>query len=291
MHALANPRLREPRGSAPAATLNMPEAIVVEDVRKCCPNRTAGMRGVSFRVRTDEVFGRLGPHWARKSTSGTKARVQRTRGQLRDLPRHCCQVEHDRRGGIAGLQACREGRGCEMNTEIERLRELVTAFDGSDVSVERARAHAALGAAVRRAGRPLEAREPLRVAVDLAHRSGATALEAEALAELRATGARPRRRLITGAGALTDSERRVSELAAGGRKNREIAEALVVTVATVEYHLRNAYRKLGIPSRAGLREALGRSRASAAVATRPIVLETRDLLRMRVHDHINIGLV
>jgi DNA-binding NarL/FixJ family response regulator len=177
-----------------------------------------------------------------------------------------------------------------MNAEIERLRELVTALDESDISVERARAHAALGAAMRRAGRLLEARAPLRVAVDLAHRCGATALEEEALAELRATGARPRRRLITGAGALTDSERRVSELAAGGRKNREIAEALVVTVSTVEYHLRNAYRKLGIPSRAGLGEALARSRASAAVALAapPIVLETRDLLRMRVHGHIEL---
>ena len=178
-----------------------------------------------------------------------------------------------------------------MNAEIERLRKLVAALDESDPAVERARTHAALGAAMRRAGRPLEARQPLRVAVDLAHRSGATALEAEALAELRATGAKPRRRLITGAGALTASERRISELAAGGRKNREIAEALVVTVATVEYHLRNAYRKLGIPSRAGLGEALGRSRASAGEAGEPIVLATRDLLRMRVHDHIDIGLV
>ena len=177
--------------------------------------------------------------------------------------------------------------------EIALLRETVEALDAADVSVERARAHAAFGAVLRRAGRPVEARAPLRVAVDLAHRCGATALEVEALAELRATGARPRRRLITGAGALTDSERRVSELAARGRLNREIAEALVLTVATVEYHLRNAYRKLGIPSRTGLGEALGHSRTSAAVvvAALPIVLETRHLLGMRVHDHIDIRLV
>jgi DNA-binding NarL/FixJ family response regulator len=177
--------------------------------------------------------------------------------------------------------------------DIARLREALAALGTSAVSVQRARAHAALGAALRRAGREVEARDPLRVAVDLAHRCGATALEEQALAELRASGARPRRRLITGAGALTDSERRVSELAARGRLNREIAEALVLTVATVEYHLRNAYRKLGIPSRTGLGEALGHSRTSAAVvvAALPIVLETRHLLGMRVHDHIDIRLV
>ena len=95
--------------------------------------------------------------------------------------------------------------------------------------LERARAHADLGAALRRAGEPDEAREPLRLAVDLAHRCGAGALEDRALGELRAAGARPRRRATTGAGALTPSERRIAELAASGSQNREIAQALFVT--------------------------------------------------------------
>jgi DNA-binding CsgD family transcriptional regulator len=135
--------------------------------------------------------------------------------------------------------------------------ELVCAFDPNADAV--ARAKAALPRGVRdrvRAGSRVDAREPLRLAVDLAHRSGATALEERALADLRATGARPRRRLTTGPDALTASERRVAELAASGRRNRQIAEELVVTLATVEYHLRNAYRKLGIASRATLQAAL-----------------------------------
>ena len=63
--------------------------------------------------------------------------------------------------------------------------------------------------------------------------------------------------MTTGIGALTPSERRIAELAAAGQQNREIAEALFVTMATVEFHLRNAYRKLGItrgrssPARSG----------------------------------------
>ena len=57
---------------------------------------------------------------------------------------------------------------------------------------------------------------------------------------------------LTGARSLTASERRVAELAAGGATNREIAQALFVTPKTVEVHLGNAYRKLGIASRRDL---------------------------------------
>jgi len=140
--------------------------------------------------------------------------------------------------------------------EVGLLREAVELLEGSPAQLERARAHAALGGALRRAGRKAEAREVLRAAVDLAHRCGAGALEAAALEELRATGARPRRKLTQGTDALTPSERRIAELAAGGLANREIAQTLYVTTHTVEFHLRNAYRKLGIKGRRGLTDAL-----------------------------------
>ena len=51
---------------------------------------------------------------------------------------------------------------------------------------------------------------------------------------------------------LTSGERRVAALAAEGLTNREIADALFVTVHTVENHLSNVYRKLGVQTRAGL---------------------------------------
>ncbi|MDQ3768080.1 MAG: helix-turn-helix transcriptional regulator, partial [Actinomycetota bacterium] len=72
-----------------------------------------------------------------------------------------------------------------------------------------------------------------------------------------ATGARPRRAMRRGLEALTPSERRVAGLAAGGRTNREIAQALFVTPKTVEVHLSHAYRKLGVNSRSQLTGALG----------------------------------
>ena len=61
--------------------------------------------------------------------------------------------------------------------------------------------------------------------------------------------ARPRRLALTGARSLTASERRVCDLAAAGRTNRQIAQDLFVTTSTVETHLRHAYRKLGVRSR------------------------------------------
>jgi len=55
---------------------------------------------------------------------------------------------------------------------------------------------------------------------------------------------------------LTPSERRIAELAAAGRTNRQIAQELYVTLKTVEGHLAQAYAKLAIPGRGQLAEAL-----------------------------------
>ena len=58
-----------------------------------------------------------------------------------------------------------------------------------------------------------------------------------------------------GVDALTPSERRVAALAASGRSNKAIAQELFVTTKTVEVHLSNTYRKLGVASRADLAAA------------------------------------
>ena len=74
----------------------------------------------------------------------------------------------------------------------------------------------------------------------------------DARAELERVGARR----SASAGGLTATERRVAELAVDGLANKEIARVLVVTVNTVEFHLRNTYAKLGIRSRVQLAAAL-----------------------------------
>jgi DNA-binding CsgD family transcriptional regulator len=136
------------------------------------------------------------------------------------------------------------------------LREAVGVLERSPAQLELARALTDLGAALRRQRQRAAAREPLRRALDLAHRGGAAPLAEQARIELLATGARPRRLVLTGLDALTASERRVAQMAADGRTNREIAEALFVTQRTIETHLSHVYRKLGITTRAELAQAL-----------------------------------
>jgi DNA-binding CsgD family transcriptional regulator len=139
---------------------------------------------------------------------------------------------------------------------LEDLAAAASALERSPAMLEHARALTDLGAALRRCNRRTEARAPLARARELAHRCGALVLSERAHAELRATGARPRRFALAGTDALTASERRVASLAANGASNREIAQQLFVTVNTVESHLRHAYLKLGVHSRGELPAAL-----------------------------------
>jgi DNA-binding NarL/FixJ family response regulator len=139
---------------------------------------------------------------------------------------------------------------------LEELEEAAELLERSDQRIERARAFGALGAELRRARKPTDAREPLRRALELAEQAGATALAENVRSELYATGARPRSTALDGVESLTERELRVATLAAGGQTNRDIAQALYVTPKTVEVHLTNAYRKLNIGSRRELPGAL-----------------------------------
>jgi DNA-binding CsgD family transcriptional regulator len=132
------------------------------------------------------------------------------------------------------------------------LREAIDAFERGDARLEGARALADLGAMLRRRNRRTEARGLLRAALDAAHRAGARPLAEYAETELRATGARPRRVVLTGPDSLTASERRIAELASQGLTNRAIAQTLFVTTRTVEGHLTSIFRKLRVDSRAEL---------------------------------------
>jgi DNA-binding NarL/FixJ family response regulator len=144
----------------------------------------------------------------------------------------------------------------EGEAGLERLQEAVDTADGSPARLELAKSLIALGAALRAARRPTDARDPLRRALELGDSLGAQPLVDQARHELHAAGGRPRTTALSGPEALTPAERRATERAAAGQTNRAIAEALFVTTKTVELHLRNAYRKLGISSRRELSEAL-----------------------------------
>ncbi len=135
------------------------------------------------------------------------------------------------------------------------LEESCAVLAASPARLDEAYSVVELGASLRAEGDPA-AREQLRRGLDLAHRCGATLLAERARRELVAAGGRPRRSVISGVDALTHSEREVARLAAGGMTNREIAQALFVTLKTVEQHLGKTYQKLSISGRRALAAAL-----------------------------------
>jgi DNA-binding CsgD family transcriptional regulator len=137
------------------------------------------------------------------------------------------------------------------------LREAAEILDRCGARLERARVCVELGIGHRQRGGRDAARSSLWEGLEIAHSCGAWALAERARAELVATGARPRRALRTGPGALTPAELRAARMAVEGLSNRQIAQALFLSTKTIEGQLSQAYAKLGIRSRAGLATALG----------------------------------
>jgi DNA-binding CsgD family transcriptional regulator len=174
------------------------------------------------------------------------------------------------------------GLAAQGKRTIELLIEAASAGDAPPARLERIHALVDLGAALRRANQRKVSRDPLRAALELAQRGGASALAGRARDELAATGARPRRAMLSGIEALTPSERRVADLAVGGLTTRHIANALFVTPKTVEFHLRHVYRKMDIPSsRAELVRALSAATPDKVVPVREESTASSNELQLR----------
>jgi DNA-binding CsgD family transcriptional regulator len=159
--------------------------------------------------------------------------------------------------GFIGQALHARARIEDRDTAIDTVREALGQLERSPARLHHARALVTLGALLRRRGERVQSREPLRACYELARACGAETLAETARTELRASGVRVQREPRSGADALTASERRIAAMAAGGSSNSEIAQALFLTVKTVEMHLTSVYRKLDIHSRRELSTALG----------------------------------
>ena len=115
--------------------------------------------------------------------------------------------------------------------------------------LEHARTEFALGEFLRRTRRRREAREHLRAALARFEALGAGAWAVRARAELRASGQTARRREPSTRDDLTAQELQIARLVAEGLSNREVAAQLFLSPRTIDFHLRNVFRKLGISSR------------------------------------------
>ncbi|WSI44870.1 AAA family ATPase (plasmid) [Streptomyces sp. NBC_01340] len=121
---------------------------------------------------------------------------------------------------------------------------------------ERAQARLSYGVWLRRGRRPLEAREQLTAALEMAEQLGADPLAAAVRAELRASGAACAADPDVTLAELTAQQRQIVRLAASGLSNREIGEQLFLSPRTVGTHLYNVYPKLGVSRRHQLRDLL-----------------------------------
>jgi len=120
-----------------------------------------------------------------------------------------------------------------------------------------ARAQLAYGAWLRRQRRLTDARAPLREALETFDSLGLTRRAEQAHRELRASGESTRNRSSSAWAELTAQELQIAHLAAEGLSNKEIAERLYLSPRTIGSHLYKIFPKLGITSRAQLRDALG----------------------------------
>lgn len=119
-----------------------------------------------------------------------------------------------------------------------------------------ARVHLLYGERLRRSRATVEARAHLKIAEDAFVRMGARPWAARAGAELRATGEVKPRTRNAAVEALTPQELEIAKLAASGLTNKQIGEKLFLSHRTVSGHLHRLFPKLGVVTRAALRDAL-----------------------------------
>jgi DNA-binding CsgD family transcriptional regulator len=135
-------------------------------------------------------------------------------------------------------------------TDAESLfADALVAHAETERPYERARTELALGELLRRARRRVEARDHLRAALDGFETLGATLWSERARTELRASGQTARTRTASTRNELTPQELQVARFVARGLNNREVAAQLFLSPRTIDFHLRNVFRKLGITSR------------------------------------------
>jgi DNA-binding CsgD family transcriptional regulator len=156
-------------------------------------------------------------------------------------------------GLLARCRALTAGDDPRADRDYEQSVESLLA---APVALSLARSRLVYGEWLRRQRRRRDARDQLRAALESFERMGARGFAGRARAELAATGEHIVKNAEPDGPQLTPQETQIARLAAEGASNRDIATRLFLSSATVDYHLRKVYQKLGVPRRASLHRAL-----------------------------------
>jgi DNA-binding CsgD family transcriptional regulator len=151
---------------------------------------------------------------------------------------------------ITAAGRCRallKAAGGDLDGASRTVAQAVAVGERLELRLELARTLLIAGQIERRRRQKLAAREFLERALVIFEQAGAALWAERTRSELARVGLRR-----VAPDELTETERRVAELAASGLTNREVAGRLFMSPKTVEANLARAYRKLGIHSRAEL---------------------------------------
>jgi ATP/maltotriose-dependent transcriptional regulator MalT len=164
---------------------------------------------------------------------------------------------------LARARAQSGAGSADARLAAQAAEEAAEIFAAAGLRLDAARAQFQAGTALAEAGERGQARERLGVAAELFAACGAETLNAQSVRELRRLGVRVPAPTAGGRRAgphgLSPRELEVAELVVEGCTNQQVAEKLVVSIRTVETHLSNIFRKLGVSSRVGVVTALQRS--------------------------------
>ena len=183
---------------------------------------------------------------------GDLVEVQARLGRPGPAQRALARLEElaDRTAGTWAAAAVHRARGMVVDDGFEHhFGEALDALQRLSLPFERARTDLCCGERLRCAGRPADAIPHLWAAREEFARLGAHPWLARTDAELAACGEHPARLGRSGLDRLTAQELQVATAVAAGATNREAAAELFLSRRTVEHHLGNVYRKLGIHSR------------------------------------------
>lgn len=226
-------------------------------------------RGRESRLR----YGVRDPGYMFNESDLTEAYIRA--GRLADAERSLAELRAGAAatgGAWAAAAVARYAALLGDDTEVDALLEAASAaHERVDFAFEEARTKLIFGERLRRARRRTSAR-PLLTAAEAAFRAqGAVRWADRAAAELRAGGllasAPSNGATALDGDELTEREREVCALVAGGSSNAQVAAALFISPRTVEHHLHSIYRKVGVRSRAQLAARVGAAAPKTSVST------------------------
>jgi DNA-binding CsgD family transcriptional regulator len=180
----------------------------------------------------------------------------------------------------AAAVACPDARAIEM------FEHALSAPEADRWPFEYARIELAFGERLRRAQAPGESRPHLRTALQTFERLEARPWAERAGEELRAAGESRVRRAGLDRDALTPQELQIATLAASGLTNKQIGERLFLSHKTVAFHLHRVFPKLGVASRAALRDALAALRLAERDELQPVKAGSADERHHRKDEHL-----